>query len=187
MKLLCLGLVLVLALTGCNQTETPKNQIKENTTYNISDVSNDNKTKTNQGKHLGQKKHPTVQENMWRQDSMNTDFRQWIQTTGIDNLDMNQTHVGAYRNVHTDPVTGEQLRDPNTGAYIADNNWNYFFSITLKNNAKLNQAQYDMIKNYIQTHYNAKIIKETGYTYMEYENHNVYVDLNNDVFDSANP
>jgi hypothetical protein len=48
MKLL--GLVLALALTGCNQVDTTKQQIRDNTTNNVSNVSD----KTNNGKAIGQ-------------------------------------------------------------------------------------------------------------------------------------
>jgi hypothetical protein len=189
MKLLRLrlGLFLVLALAGCNYNGTTKQQIKDNTTNNLFNVSNETKIKTNQGKHLGQKKHQTAQENMWTQATMNTDFRQWIQTTGIQNLDMNQTHVGAYRNTIDDPVTGQPLRDPNTEGYLFEKNWYYFFSFSLKNNDKLTQAQYDMIKNHIVAHYNAKVTQETNYIYEQYDNHVIHVDLINDVYNLATP
>jgi hypothetical protein len=49
MRLLGLVLVLALALTGCNQTDTKKQQISDNTTYDVSNVSD----KTNNGKAVG--------------------------------------------------------------------------------------------------------------------------------------
>jgi hypothetical protein len=49
MKLLGLVLILALALTGCNQTDTKKQQISDNTTYDVSNVSD----KTNNGKAVG--------------------------------------------------------------------------------------------------------------------------------------
>jgi hypothetical protein len=49
MKLFRLGLVLVLVLTGCNQADTTKQQIKDNTTNKVSNVSNTN----NKGKAIG--------------------------------------------------------------------------------------------------------------------------------------
>lgn len=49
MRLLGLVLILALALTGCNQTDTRKQQISDNTTYDVSNVSN----KTNNGKAVG--------------------------------------------------------------------------------------------------------------------------------------
>ncbi|NWQ43372.1 hypothetical protein MLOOGBEN_21975 [Bacillus sp. EB106-08-02-XG196] len=49
MRLLGLVLVLALALTGCNQTDTKKQQISGNTTYDVSNVSD----KTNNGKAVG--------------------------------------------------------------------------------------------------------------------------------------
>jgi hypothetical protein len=48
-KLFGLGLVVVLVLTGCNQADTTKQQIKDNTTNNVSNVSNPN----NKGKAIG--------------------------------------------------------------------------------------------------------------------------------------
>jgi hypothetical protein len=42
MKLLSYALVLILALTACNQTDTTKNEIKDNTTNNVSNVSYEN-------------------------------------------------------------------------------------------------------------------------------------------------
>jgi hypothetical protein len=50
MKLPVLVLVIALALIGCNQTDTTKQEIRDNTTNNVSDVSN----KTNNGKAVGQ-------------------------------------------------------------------------------------------------------------------------------------
>ena len=49
MRLLGLVLILALALTGCNQTDTRKQQISDNTTYDVSNVSD----KTNNGKAVG--------------------------------------------------------------------------------------------------------------------------------------
>ena len=49
MKLLGLLLALALTLTGCNQTDTTKQQISENTTYDVSNVSD----KTYNGKAVG--------------------------------------------------------------------------------------------------------------------------------------
>jgi hypothetical protein len=48
MKLSGIVLVLVLALTGCNNAETPKQQIQDNNVTNVSDVN-----KTNQGEAVG--------------------------------------------------------------------------------------------------------------------------------------